>query len=394
VVQLALSGRAGRNADDETDPAGIGRWGGRRWTPGSTAGSTSAGHRSPGRETGYPGDGIGDGESSAPDGADPDTRSLPGTYLAAQRAARAAAVILLVAGPLLGGAALFSARSTTTTPAAGPPPSDTAAGPGAFASAYVQTWLGAGIAAGGAASTDLSVWGPPTQLAAPAGAHRVSWVQPSRVEQAAPGYWAVMVAAEVSDLVDGRWQPPVLRWFATSVLARGPAAAGGPDPVGSPAAYTATTLPHQVTAPAGLAQPDLAAGQPLPASGNPVADTVTAFLLAYLTGQDVSRLVSPGTQLSPVTGSGVVSLQLTSLSGDDSAAATAAGPVPAAAVAVSVVATVATVERSGRGNPASYGLVLSARAGRWEVRSLDPAPALATGEPLPTPQPSAPSDPG
>jgi len=116
--------------------------------------------------------------------------------------------------------------------------------------------------------------------------------------------------------------------------------------------------------------------------------------VAYLTGQDVSRLVSPGTQLSPVTGSGVVSAQLTSLSGDDTAAAAAAGPVPAAGAAVSVVATVATVERSGRGNPASYGLVLSARAGRWEVRSLDPAPALAAGEPLPTPQPSTPPDPG
>lgn len=340
------------------------------------------------RQDGDPNDDWPDGDANLEGRASPDpvTRPPGRGYVAAQRGLRGGVIAALAAGPLLGGAALAVAMSVPAPTTSVAVPAASGAGPGTFGAAYVAAWVTAGTTAEGTASSDLAVWGPPAPLAAAAGTHRVSWSQPARAEQLAPGYWSVTVAAEIADLVAGRWQQPALRWFATAVVARGPAAAGGTDPAGSAVAYTATTLPHQVSAPAGLGQPQVVADQTLPASGTAIADTVSTFLRAYLTGSDVSRLISPDTVLSPVTGSGVLSAQLTGLTGDDRASALGAGPVPDTGEAVAVVATVATVDRSGPGNPAAYALTLTARAGRWEIHSLDPAPALPATEPLPTPQ--------
>lgn len=325
----------------------------------------------------------------------PDPVSVPSMRAAAALRAgtRAAVIAALIAGPALGAAAWVRAaehgHSGVFAAAAAAP----AAGPGMFAAAYVQQWLTAGLTQDGTASTDLSVWGPPAQLTAPAGSHQVQWAQLARAEQVTPGYWSVLVTAEVSDVVRNRPGPPVLRWYAVPVLARGPAAAGGSDPAGSPVAYTATALPHQVAVPIALDQPALAVDQTLSTTGTALADTVTSFLQTWWTGADVSRLTSPGTQLSPITGSGVVSVQLTALSGDAAAAAAANLPVPAGTVTIHVLATAATVERSGPGNPTTTELTLVSRAGRWEVHSVDTAPPLDPTEPLPSAQPAASGDP-
>lgn len=317
---------------------------------------------------------------------------------------------------LLVGSVLLSVAGWLRQPAAGAVPvrvSSGAAvdsiGPSAYAAAYIRAWLTGGLTATGMPNVDLSVWGPPVQLVSPAGIRRVDSVQVAEVEQVGPGYWSVTVAAAVAALVRGRWSAPAPHWYQTAVLAQVvPAAAVTPTPVPSSvaagsvpvgqAAFRATVLPHEVAGPMVAAPAQLAADTDVPVTGATVALTVTAFLRSYLTGQDITRLVSPTTAMTPPAGSGVISVAVSSLTATAAGEAIASSTVvPADRTRVQVVAVVAAVDRAGPVNPATYAMQLTARAGRWEISALDSAPALSTlsaggvaspGAPAPTGQPS------
>lgn len=308
----------------------------------------------------------------------------------------AAAAALLAAGPVLGAAALLRgapAVHVTQQAAAAPAP---VTGPAAFALSYVVDWLTAGTDPTSANAPTLATWGPTVEVAATAGLRRVDAAQVSDVQQLGTGTWAVTVQVTVSEYLRGSWVAQLPRWYATSVLVRSSAtppvtapAAGnrpgpGPSPSPSPSlsappVFVATALPHQVPGPAVGKPVAVAAGSEVVLSADSaVPATVIDFLRTYLTGQPVDRLTSPGSTITPVADSGVVAVTVTSLRAPGGTAAALANQVtvPADGTRLHLVAGVDATDAAGPQNPATYALTVVARTGRWEVSSVDPAPAL------------------
>lgn len=114
--------------------------------------------------------------------------------------------------------------------------------------------------------------------------------------------------------------------------------------------------------------------------------TVEAFLNAYLAGSgEISRYVTPGTEIAALTPAPFQILAISDLLAD-----TAPSDTPNTGSVVHVLATVDASSASGQQLTATYALTLTARDGRWETTSVDfvpledSAPAAAS-DTTPTP---------
>lgn len=329
--------------------------------------------------------------------------------------------IMVVAGPLLGFFAVALASSSQGTTTAGKQgrteSTPSATGPSGFAELYVAAYLAAGE---GTEEDLLPYYSEPVTLANEPGSRSASNVVTVAAQQAEKGYWSVTVAARISakdkagkmkdrgmhyyrvgvqvsgtpeaggtiDPSKAAAEPASPAASAPSAAQSSPAAQASPQPSGSapaaaprgPAAlYAATSLPAEVNAPASAEHGDLAYGSDRGVSAdNPVTDTVSRFLAAYLTGQgELNRYVSPGLQVAAITPAPYESTLLTGVrddqpadSGDDADAVPEDGTQRHVLVSVSA-------STGGQDYLLSYALTLTTRDGRWEVASFDTAPALS-----------------
>jgi hypothetical protein len=304
---------------------------------------------------------------------------------------------LLLLGPLLGGAAWMKQPATAARSAQSAPPAPRGAG-SQGAAGFAQLFVGAYVRAGEGDQELLAAFYPGAdgvRLEGESGARAAEHLTVARLRQTAPSVWSVTVAARLSptdhaDRGGGREQAGPdeggegaagVRYFQVPV-ATGPAA-------GSATGYVALALPAEVGAPPRIETPELAYGPMQPAApSDPRTEAVTDFLAAYLTGSgDLGRYLAPGTQLSPITPARYTGLAVDSLAiaGEDGAQPSTT--VPEDGTHVQLLATVRATDHAGVRRPLTYALTLSARAGRWEIASIDGAPSPAP------PQPTAPASP-
>ncbi|MFH9958977.1 hypothetical protein ACH4OX_32840 [Streptomyces roseolus] len=238
-------------------------------------------------------------------------------------------------------------------------------GPAGFAETVIGLWLECGTAAeSSAALAQLRLLAPgvraPRWDRHPLVAVQVAAVRTVRAEN---GGWAVTVAARLADAVAGVSEDRSargLRFFTVPVTETGT----GTDRVFVAGAPMETTGPQDGRAPvspytARVEDPAL-------------TDTVGGFLSAFLgAAEGAERYLAPGTALArPETRfTSVEPLQVL-----------AQGRPPAVdrdGASTRVRADVTATDTAGREWPMAYALTLTARGGRWEIASLDTAPAAS-----------------
>ncbi|NUU20914.1 MAG: hypothetical protein HOV68_05270 [Streptomycetaceae bacterium] len=328
-------------------------------------------------------------EAAEDDGAAGGWRTSTAGLSGGARLARGVVWAVIVSGPLLGLAALASSGAAGTPPASiastAAPGSDT--GPAGFAQLYVAAYLGAGQ---GTEGTLTSYYASPVTLTSPPGMRRAVHLAAVASREVQPGYWSVTVAAQVAVKTQaGAYVDAGTQFFRVGVQTASLPDASGPGAAG----YTATSLPAQVAAPAGLQPGALGYGAGRGVEPGPATDTAAAFLTAYLAGQgELTRYTSPEVRLSPITPAPYAQVTVTDVRDD------AGGPtdqkVPADGTVRRLLVTVDAADVSGAAYPLTYALQLKARGGRWEVASLDDAPALKPGNAPPSAPPAAPATSG
>lgn len=305
---------------------------------------------------------------------------------------------LIALGPLLGALAYFSVPTTSAAPAPKTAPSAPAAGGGQGAAGFASLFVAAYLSAGRGDEPKLAAYYPPAsnlQLDGVSGQRRGEQLTVVRLRQTDTPVWSVTVAARVTGA-----QPPApstqpgaspsqsadaVRYFQVPV-ATAPGAGGA-------TAYTALALPAEVAAPERAKTPELVYGAMRPAlPTDPRTQAVTSFLSAYLTkaGAELDRYLAPGTRLaapSPAPYSGVAVDQF-AVEGETGGEPVVS--VPGDGTSLRLLVTLRATGQDGVRMPLTYALTLKARAGRWEIASLDGAPALTS----PTPAPAASGAPG
>ncbi|MFI5634702.1 conjugal transfer protein [Streptomyces sp. NPDC051664] len=297
---------------------------------------------------------------------------------------RWAAWALLIAGPVVGIAAWLrpptAAGAVQQAPAASVVVRDMA-GPAGFAELYVSAY----VQAGKGSEASLQPYFPNIRditLEATPGVQRPEQLAAVQVKEVSAGYWSVTVAAridagsdEASKPQDGTTDTPqetgavdgVLRYFQVPVKSAG--SSGG---------YVAAALPAEVAAPDMGEAAVLDYGTPVPADTHDAATAaVSEFLAAYLTGTgELDRYLSPGTDISQVSPAPYKQVKVAEL-------AERGGEFRASAPVIEgtqreLLVNVDATDVSGQVRPLTYALQLKARDGRWEIASLDAAPALST----------------
>jgi len=320
------------------------------------------------------------------------------------RLVRVGAWALVASGPVFGVTALLGSPSPAqgvAKPATSPTPASST-GPAGFAQLFVAAYLEAGQ---GTERELAPYYSGPVALSAKPGTREVtrSTVVASREVQ--PGYWSITVAADVTAQDDkGKANRLGVQYFRVGVQAKGPAAAGGTaKSVTTGAGYAATSLPAQVSAPAALKPGALKYESDRgTSSADPSVETAKEFLSAYLTGTaELDRYTSPSVPLRAITPAPYTAVKVTGVKDDSS------GPgqqkVPADGTELHQLVEVEATDQAGNDTPLSYALTLRSRASRWEVASIDDAPALRAGSapsaaphtttpetPAATPSPSGP----
>ncbi|MGW4784882.1 conjugal transfer protein [Streptomyces sp. NPDC004230] len=303
---------------------------------------------------------------------------------------------LLVLGPVLGAAAIVRASAAgqpSPVVAASAPAGTGSQGAAGFATLFVAQFLTAGegdqdeLAAYYPAAADLQLEGAP-------GRRHGEQLTVVRLRQTDPEVWSVTVAARIvstsapratadNGSADSRSNAPgtSIHYFQVPV-AVGPATGGATG-------YIALSMPAEVAAPARIKTPELIYGpvqQAVPS--DPRTQAVTQFLDAYLTGSgELDRYLAPGTPLSaiapaPYTAADVDQMQIEGDQGSEPNTT-----VPPDGTRTRLIVTVRATDQEGIRVPLAYALTLKARAGRWEIASLDGSPIPAQPAPLPTPTP-------
>ncbi|MEV6735311.1 conjugal transfer protein [Streptomyces sp. NPDC051364] len=310
---------------------------------------------------------------------------------------------LIALGPLLGALAYLSAPTTSAAPAPKTAPSAPSASGGQGAAGFASLFVAAYLSAGRGDEPKLAAYYPPAasmQLDGVSAKHRGEQLTVVRLRQTDTSVWAVTVAARVTGAQPSpapATQPDAspsqsadaVRYFQVPV-ATAPAAGGA-------TAYTALALPAEVAAPERAKTPELVYGAMRPAlPSDPRTQAVTSFLSAYLTkaGAELDRYLAPGTRLaapSPAPYSGIAVDQL-AVEGETGGEPVVS--VPGDGTTLRLLVTLRATGQDGVRLPLTYALTLKARAGRWEIASLDGAPALtpptpaASGAPGPAPTPT------
>lgn len=297
---------------------------------------------------------------------------------------RCAVWAAVAAGPV---ALLAScASSPSPRPAAHAAPSVALAGPGAdpagFAQMFLSLWLRSDSADTDAQTSALRTMAPGVDLLT--NAHSTQAAQSPRAvaqtvvirsAQIQPGYWSVVVAAEIASGSTAQ-----VRYFAVPVQV---ASVGGAGDLASMAVLAA---PAEVAAPVsgGVAQ-TLYAGEAAP--GSALVQAVTGFLQAYLSGSgEIAPLLAPGAQVAALSAAPYAQVQVLDVAVDRDGLD---GPVPADGTFAQVWVQVTATDPAGTRWPLRYALRMRARAGRWEVAALGPGPLLADAQHSRAPAPSA-----
>ncbi|MBV7674148.1 conjugal transfer protein [Streptomyces halstedii] len=314
---------------------------------------------------------------------------------------------LLLLGPLLGAAAFLSvpakAGPAPTASAATAPSAAGAQGAAGYAELFVAAYLEAGegdqaaLAAYYPGASGLRLEGTPGRV-------RGEQLAVVRLRQAGHGIWSVTVAARVTAKAspsskasaesqsggDGQgaaaaavstvryFQVPVATTTATVTLAN-PATTPAPAAAG----YTALAMPAEVGAPAQIKAPALVYGPMRPAlPSDPRTQAVTEFLSAYLTGAgELDRYLAPGTKLTAITPAPYTGIAVDTLAIEGEKGSEPVTAVPGDGTRLRLLAAVRATGHDDVRLPLTYALTLMARAGRWEIASLDGAPASAAPSP-------------
>lgn len=231
---------------------------------------------------------------------------------------------------------------------------------GAYAVGLVGAWLGAWKDHPGELGEYVDV-GSLGKLSEEPGKYRdlaVSTVTPNNESDIV----TVVVAANVKELAEDPEQEGAAiekwprRYFQVPVLV-------------SSAGMSVVSLPTPVAAPADGGDARLAYPEELP-STDASYDTVVSFLAAYATGSgDLSRFVSPEAAITAITPAPYLSVEADEIKADVQPPKT-----PKDGVTVRVLATVSFTSQLDQTVTSTYALTLTARAARWEVSSIDPAP--------------------
>lgn len=289
---------------------------------------------------------------------------------------------LLLTGPLLGGWALTSITQpvTVATRAEAPraqPASSDAVAPSGFAEVYVAAYVKAGDS--DADAEELAALYP--------AARSMSWSAKGKsqehaesasavgVRQVSGGYWSVTVAARITGSDKGSGS---VRYFQVPVRAT----AGSK---GAAAGWTATALPAEVAAPTASkgAAPELSYGSAhAPLASDPAVRTVQDFLAAYLTGRgELDRYLSPGTTLHAVRPAPYTAVTVTQIADHGQGPAEGAeAQTPPDGVQRRLLVDVEADGKHTSGRPMTYAIELRSRDGRWEIASLEAAPALNSSD--------------
>ncbi|MEV6644486.1 conjugal transfer protein [Amycolatopsis sp. NPDC051371] len=290
----------------------------------------------------------------------PDAEAESAIRGASRRAGRVAAWLAVLASPLLTITGLIVLQ-----PAGAPPMRDggapaPSASPEGWAEMYVRSWLSAtrGDSAG------LEVFYPPGMKSQRAAGTQVP-VDTAVVSATSPtaGIWSVVVVADVLVLEPGGKR-------AASLLCTQVAMAGTGD------TYVATSLPSPVACPGTLGAAALAYDEVADPAG-PVGQSVAGFLAAYLAGQgQLDRFVSPGASLDLPRPAPFAAVQLAEVRTHEKFEPGQAARPPDGTTVRSLVRASAW-DATGQSTPVDYALTLVARAGRWEINRIDPAPLIA-----------------
>ncbi|MEU0214104.1 conjugal transfer protein [Streptomyces sp. NPDC006265] len=308
------------------------------------------------------------------------------------RLARVGVWALVVSGPALGMLAFLSASGPAqgaTKPVAAAAPASPV-GPAGFAELFVAAYLQAGQGT----ERDLApYYSGSFALAVKPGTREATQSTVIASREVQPGYWSITVAADVMAHDDqGKAKRLGVQYFRVGIQATGPATAGGPDKTATAVGYTATSLPAQVAAPAALKPGGLAYETDRgSSSADPSVETARGFLSAYLTGStELDRYTSPGTRLQAINPAPYAAVKVTGV--QDDALNAGQQTVPADGTVRHQLVQVDATDQVGSPVSLSYALTLKSRAGRWEVASVDDAPAIrVSGTPSAAPHTTTPS---
>ncbi len=180
-------------------------------------------------------------------------------------------------------------------------------------------------------------------------------------EEIAPGYYAVMVAAEVvaadhDDEEQPLWVPVGTRFYSVGVAE-------------TTTGWVITGLPTLMPAPAGATAPELLIDRFDGLDATPGLEEMLArFLEAYLTGDgELTRYTSPSSPIVPVQPAPFATVEILQT-----------GVVATPDGLAQVVAVVVATDAVGRAQILEYSLAVEQRDGRWEVSRLLPASPLAS----------------
>lgn len=257
---------------------------------------------------------------------------------------------------------------------------------GSYALAYVGAWLGASKTN----PSELQKYVAPSTIQ---NLTDQAWsYRDVAVVSIAPGTQSnittVIVAANVKELTasstdDGTTETWPRRYFQVAITVDkntgGLGVAGLPAPVAAPDKNTTT--------------PEFVYITQLPPN-SAAASAVTAFLGAYLAGSgDITRYISPSTQISAIKPAPYAAVH-----GDELRVDKVPSDQPADGDRTRVLATVTLTNALEQRLTSTYALTITARADRWEVTSIDPAPQEKNSPghtiSIPTPNTPAPSPTG
>lgn len=303
-------------------------------------------------------------------------QSVQGSSWTNGRAKSTAAVTFLMVGAILCGPAALVVAMNATPPAravVADAPDELSVdeqAAGSYALSFVGAWLRATRDDPGVLGEYTSV--SALRLAAVPWEYRDAAV--ASIERAQEGVVTVTISAAVQQVAydsDGSevasWP---LRFFRVGIATTGET-------------FSPLTLPAPVNG--ATRATDLLLAYPVNGSTtDSLAGTVGDFLNAYLAGiGELDRFVSPGADIAPVEPALFAQTTLTSLSLD-----TQPSDAPDEGDTVRALATAELIGTDGRALTGTYSFTLTARAGRWEIESIDQSPAIDTSNtatPTPTP---------
>ncbi|MCX4826174.1 conjugal transfer protein [Streptomyces sp. NBC_01142] len=314
---------------------------------------------------------------------------------------------LLVLGPLLGAAAYLSvpAQAGPSKPKAAPaaPAAVGAQGAGGFAQLFVAAYIAAGegdqakLAAYYPAATSLRLEGA-------SGRRTGEQLTVVRLRQADHGLWSVTVAARITEAeptakpsdndrrdakADAKKAAAEAVHYFQVPVATAPAAGGANG-------YVALAMPAEVASPERIEAPELVYGPLRPAlPTDPRTQAVTEFLTAYLTragAGELDRYLAPGTKLAAITPAPYTGIAVDQLAIEGEKSSEPVTTVSGDGTTLRLLVALRATGHDEVRVPLTYALTLKARAGRWEIASLDGAPAPAPVRPAapsasPTPTP-------